>query len=267
MLTQSTKRQLLTSLKKYHRQYLNKLNSELDESATRLMINSFLTEVLGYTPIEDVKTEYMIRGTYADYVVKIKDVQHFLVEVKALGIELSEKHLRQAIHYGADEGIDWALLTNGKQFDFYKILYGKPINERKVFSIDLSDYSKLKMNMETIQYLHKRSVTAKGLNHLWNKCIALDPTTIAGLLHNKPILNFIKRALKKRYKHNFTFEEVGSSIDKIIYEQIQLEDIKQRTIRRKKGGKKREHKRYTPKTTEIQLAKTNITLGDNSPIK
>ena len=97
--------------------------------------------------------------------------------------------------------------------------------------------------------------------------MALDPRTVAGLLHNKPILNFIKRALKKRYKHNFTDEEVGSSIDRIIFEQIQLEDIKQRTIRGKKGGKKREHIRYTPKTTEIQLSKTNISLGDNSPIK
>ena len=267
MLTKSKQRQLLSALKEYHRQYLKKLNPELDESGTRLMINSFLTEVLGYEPIEDVKTEYMIRGTYADYVVKIKKVQHFLVEVKALGIELSEKHLRQAINYGANEGIEWVLLTNGKQLDFYKIFFGKPINGKKVFSIDLGDYSKLKQNTETIQYLHKRSVIAKGLEHLWNKCMALDPRTVAGLLHNKPILNFIKRALKKRYKHNFTDEEVGRSIDRIIFEQIQLEDIKQRTIRGKKGGKKREHIRYTPKTTEIQLSKTNISLGDNSPIK
>jgi len=267
MLTKSKQRQLLSALKEYHRQYLKKINPELDESGTRLMINSFLTEVLGYEPIEEVKTEYMIRGTYADYVVQTKGVRHFLVEVKSLGIELSEKHLRQAIHYGADEGIDWALLTNGKQFNFYRIFFEKPINEKKVFSFDLSDYSKLKQITETIQYLHKRSVTDKGLDLLWKKCEALEPKTIAGLLHNRPILNFIKRALKKRYKHNFTDEEVGSSIDRIIYEQIQLEDIKQRTIRRKKGEKKGEHKSNTTKTTEIELSKTNISLGDNSLIK
>lgn len=267
MLTQSKQRKLLSALKEYHKQYLKKLKPELDESGTRLMINSFLTEVLDYTPIEDVKTEYMIRGTYADYVVQIKGVQHFLVEVKALGIELSEKHLRQAINYGANEGIEWVLLTNGKQFDFYKILFEKPINERKVFSIDLSDFSKLRQYTSTIQYIHKHSVMAKGLDHLWNKCIALDPITVAGLLHNKPILNFIKRALKKKYKHNFTDEEVGNSIDRIIYEQIQLEDIKQRTIRKKKGERKKENKGHTLKTTEIQLSKTNTSLGDNNPIK
>jgi len=266
MLTKSKKRQLLTALKKYHRQYIKKLKPELDESGTRLMINSFLTEVLGYAPIDDVKTEYMIRGTYADYVVQTKGVRHFLVEVKALGIELSEKHLRQTIHYGADEGIDWALLTNGRQFDFYRIFFEKPINERKVFSIDLSDYSKLKLSTETIQYLHKRSVTAKGLDRLWNKCIALDPRTVAGLFHNQPILNFIKRALKKKYKHKFTDEEVENSIDRIICEQIQLNEIKQRTIKRKSGKKKREQQKFTSKTTEVQVSKTKSILTDNISI-
>jgi len=266
MLTKSKQRQLLTALKKYHRQYLKKISPELDESGTRLMINSFLTEVLGYAPIEDVKTEYMIRGTYADYVVQTKEFRHFLVEVKSLGIELSEKHLRQAINYGANEGIEWALLTNGKQFDFYKIFFEKPIQERKVFSIDLSDYSKLKLNLETIQYLHKRSVTSKGLERLWKKCIALDPTTVAGLLHNTTIHNFIKRALKKRYKHKFTDEEVGNSIDRIICEQIQLDEIKQRTIKRKSGKKKRGQQILTPKTTEVQVLKTKSILTDNSPI-
>ena len=198
------------------------------------MINSFLTEVLGFAPIEEVKTEYMIRGTYADYVIKLKGVQHFLVEVKALGIELSGKHLRQAINYGANEGIEWALLSNGRQFDFYKILFEKPISERKVFSIDLSDSSKLKTCVETIQYLHKLSVAHKGLDLLWAKCVALNPTTVAGLLQNKPIINFIKRALKKKYKHQFTDIEIIGSLNKVIYEPIQLDNVKQVTVRKRK---------------------------------
>jgi hypothetical protein len=35
--------------------------------------------------------------------------------VKALSFDLSEKHLRQTINYGANEGIEFALLTNGKK--------------------------------------------------------------------------------------------------------------------------------------------------------
>jgi hypothetical protein len=236
MLTKSKQQQLLTSLKEYHRQYLKKANPDLDESATRIMINSFLTEVLGFTPIEEVKTEYMIRGTYVDYVVQLKGVRHYLVEVKAFPLTLSEKHLRQAINYGANEGIEWALLTNGKQFDFYKILFNKPIEERKVFSIDLSDPSKLKESIEVIQYLHKLSVSNKGLDALWSKSVALDPTTVAGLLLNKPIVNFMKRALNKKYKNRFSDEDVIASLKRVIYEpmSIRLEDVKQTTVRKKK---------------------------------
>lgn len=239
MLTKSKQRQLLNALKEYHRRYLKKEITDLDESGTRLMINSFLTEVLGFAPIEEVKTEYMIRGTYADYVVQLKGVRHFLVEVKALTLELSDKHLRQAVNYGANEGIEWALLTNGKTFELYKILFNKPIEAKKVFSVDLSDSSKLKDSVEVIQYLTKISVTDKGLNILLNKCEALDPITVAGLLHNKPVVNFVKRALKKKYKLKFTDAEVIASINKIINEPIQLDDIKRTTVGKRK--KKRDN--------------------------
>ena len=266
MLTKSKQRLILSSLKVYHRQYLKKVNPELDESGTRLMINSFLTEVLGFIPIEEVKTEYMIRGTYADYVVQLKGVRHFLVEVKALGIELSEKHLRQAINYGANEGIEWALLSNGKQFDFYKILLEKTkpikISERKVFSVDLSDLSKLKESAWSIQYLHKLSVADKGLDLLWCKCVALDPTTVAGLLHNKPIVNFIKRALKKKYKNRFTDEEVIASLNRVIYEplSIRLDDLKQTTIRsiKRKNNKDNGDTNEKTETPIIEVDATQI---------
>ena len=63
-LTTSKRRKLLSALKRYRKEYLISKFSDLDESGTRLMINSFLTNTLGFTCIEEVKTEYMIRGTY-----------------------------------------------------------------------------------------------------------------------------------------------------------------------------------------------------------
>lgn len=69
MLNKSKKQKLITSLISYERKFLNNKITELDESGTRLMINDFLSNVLGYAPIDEIKTEYMIRGTYADYVI------------------------------------------------------------------------------------------------------------------------------------------------------------------------------------------------------
>ncbi|MEO5564461.1 MAG: hypothetical protein ABIR18_13525, partial [Chitinophagaceae bacterium] len=100
MLTSSKKAKMLSALKSYKKKFLDLKLNELDESGTRLMINHFLSDVLGYLHIEEIKTEYMIKGTYADYVIQIKGIRHFLVEVKALSYQLSDKHLRQTINYG-----------------------------------------------------------------------------------------------------------------------------------------------------------------------
>src|SRR5690606_14905374 len=148
--------------------------------------------------------EYMIRGTYADYVIQIDGVRHFLVEVKALSLSLSDSHLRQATNYGANEGIEWALLTNGRQFNLYKILFNKPVENRQVFSFDFANSGDLKKAVELLQYLHRDSVKGKGLDLLWNKCCALDPVNVAGLLYGEPILSFVRKQLKERFKHKFS---------------------------------------------------------------
>jgi hypothetical protein len=234
MLTKSKKSKLLGQLKSYNKKFLRAKREELDESGTRLMINSFLTDVLGFTAIDEVKTEYMIRGTYADYVIQIKGVRHFLVEVKSLSLQLSAKHLRQTINYGANEGIEWALLTNGKQFDFYKILFQKPIESRLVFSFDLCDIANLKNYVEVIQFLHKEAVLTKGLDKLWQKTIALDPKNVSGLLFGKPVVNFIRRTLNKKFRHKFTEEEIQNAINRIIREQIELNEVKPVKFRKPK---------------------------------
>ncbi len=226
MLTPAKKTKLLLALKTYSKKYLQGNITELDESGTRLMINDFLYSVLGFTPIEEIKTEYIIKGTYADYVIQMKGVRQFLVEVKALSLVLSEKHLRQAVNYGANEGIDWALLTNGRSFDFYRIIFGKPIESRKVFSINMADTSQLKNIAELLQYLHRDSVINKGLNILWNKNCALDPYNVAGHLYSPAVTNIIRKALNEKFKSKFIDEEIHASINRILIEKLALENIK-----------------------------------------
>lgn len=225
MLTPPKKAKMLAALKAYCKKFITTNLSELDESGTRLMINHFLTDILGYQSLEEVKTEYMIRGTYADYVVQTKGIRHFLVEVKALSFNLSDKHLRQAVNYGANEGIEWALLTNGRHFELYKILFQKPIDYKRVISIDLSE-NDLKEVVEDLQYLHKDAVNKKSLPELWNKYSALDPHTLAGLLFDNSIFGLIKRDLKKRYKCKFEDEDIRQAINVLISTPVDIDKVK-----------------------------------------
>lgn len=48
MLNKNKTEKLNAALKNYSKQYLNGKITELDESGTRIMINTFLSEVLGF---------------------------------------------------------------------------------------------------------------------------------------------------------------------------------------------------------------------------
>jgi len=226
MLTSVKFQKLTQSIKNYRKQFLDGKLSDLDESGTRIMINNFLSDVLGYKPLEEIKTEYMIKGTYADYVIQINKTRHFLVEVKALSFDLSEKHLRQTINYGANEGIEYALLTNGKSFEFYKILFEQPISSRLIFSLDLSDLSSLKANADYLQHLHRESVLKNEFVPLWNKCEAFDSTNVAGIICSEPVLNAIKKLIKQKYNEKCDNQVILNAIQKIITERMDISLIK-----------------------------------------
>lgn len=219
MLTSNKRAKMLNGLKLYKKKFLDR-NMELDESGTRLMINSFLSDVLGFTPIDEIRTEYMIKGTYADYMIQTNGVRHFLVEVKSLSLQLSDKHLRQTINYGANEGIEWALLTNGKTFEFYKILFNQPIESRLIFSVDLTDGHQLKNQVEFLQYLHKDAIAKKSLKLLWNKCEALHPMNVLSIIYSKEVVNVIRRLIKTKYGEKCDDEELLNSLNKIVCEKI-----------------------------------------------
>jgi len=239
MLTPAKQSKMLLALKAYKKQFLDRDLVELDESGTRLMINSFLCDVLGYQPIEEIKTEYMIKGTYADYVVQLNGVRHFLVEVKALSLQLSEKHLRQTINYGANEGIEWALLTNGKHFEFYKIIFNKPIESRKISALDLTDGANLKHAVELLQYLHKEAIVKKSLKQLWNKCEALDPLNVAGIIYCKEVIGVVKKLIKNKYGEKCEEPDIIKSLNRIVLEKIDPTLIKpHRSGKSDKKGKK-----------------------------
>ena len=113
MLTELQKKAFVTSIKEYKSKYLIKKHENLDESGTRIMINNFLSDVLGYKELDEIKTEHRIKGQYADYVIQLeqkdkkgtKIKQHIVVEVKAISLSLSESHIKQAKGYAVDEGI------------------------------------------------------------------------------------------------------------------------------------------------------------------
>ncbi|MBT1705154.1 type I restriction enzyme HsdR N-terminal domain-containing protein [Chryseosolibacter indicus] len=252
MISSSKSEKMLLALKDYKKRYLTKNLSDLDESGTRIMINTFLTSILGYQELEEIKTEFMIKGTYADYIVQTGGKRHFLVEVKAFSIDLSDKHLRQAINYGANEGIEWAVLTNGRQFQFYRILFEKPISEKLVFEIDFhaEDYD-VKEALELLTYFHKDAIVKKSLDNVWARYTALEPIGLAGLLFSPHVVSFLKKELRAKYDTKFEDEDILEALTEIVCLEIPLEKLKIPKFKAKK--KKTRIKPTAPTENPIQV--------------
>lgn len=239
MLTEIKRQKLFENLKAYHKRFLSGTITELDESGTRIMINHFLTDVLGFAALEEVRTEYMIKGTYADYMIQLNGKRHFLVEVKAFSLNLNESHLRQAVNYGANEGVEWALLTNGRHFGFYKIIFEKPIQHKLIFSLDLSDASSLKNAIEQLQYLTKDSTVKNGLDILWNKSLALTPESLAKFLLCADNVTLVRKSVNKAFETKFDDDQIQAAIFKIITERIDMQNFKMPKLLKKEAAVKK----------------------------
>lgn len=169
----------------------------------------------------------MIKGTYADYIVQTGGKRHFLVEVKAFSIDLSDKHLRQAVNYGANEGIEWALLTNGRQFQFYKIIFEKPISEKLVLEVDFNaeDYD-VKEALELLTYLHRDAVIKNSLGTLWARYAALEPVGLAALLFSPHVVTFLKKELKRKFDTKFEDDDILKALTEVLCGEIPIEKLK-----------------------------------------
>src|SRR5436189_5633277 len=80
-------------------------------------------------------------GTYCDLAIKLEGKLTTLSEVKAVGIDLKDQHVKRAVDYAANQGVDWVLLTNGIRWCVYNVRFTKPIQHELVVDIDFSKRS------------------------------------------------------------------------------------------------------------------------------
>lgn len=237
MATANQLQELRNKLKDYKRKYLKKEFSALDESATRIMTNNFLTEILGYQELVEIKTEFRIRSEYADYVVQLKRKKHFVVEVKSIGLDLSEKHLRQSLSYAANEGIDWILLLNGREIQLYRVNFGKPVTTTLIYKLDLLNADDFKKCPELLWNLTKKAVERNELENFWKRTNALNPENLAKLLYSEEIVKRLRNDLKEQTGIYFQIEDVAESLREIIANKVEFPKPR---LRVKKPAKKQE---------------------------
>lgn len=132
---------LVAGLKQYQPVLASAKARDVNEADTVTIIKDMLADVFGYDKYSEVTSEHAIRGSYCDLATKLDGIVATLIEVKAIGLELKTQHIKQAVDYAANKGVDWVLLTNGIAWKVFRIQFTKPIEQELVVDLDFSKLS------------------------------------------------------------------------------------------------------------------------------
>lgn len=171
---------------------------DVNESDTVAIITDMLGDVFGYDKYLDITSELAIRSTYCDLAIKIDDKVQFLIEVKAIGVNLKENHLTQAVNYGANMGIQWVILTNGIEWNIYKLRFEKPIDYDLVCSFDFLKISpRADKDQNTLFILTKEGLKKNARSDYYEKTQNVNRFIVSAVILNDAVLNTIRRELRK----------------------------------------------------------------------
>mgnify|MGYP001559110856 CR=1 FL=1 len=171
---------------------------DVNESDTVLVVTDLLQEIFGYDKYTEITSEYMIRGTFCDLAVKLDGTLALLIEVKAIGLDLKEQFVKQAVDYAANQGIEWVALTNGAVWHIYKVSFGKPIQHELVVDFDLVAMNPRKdEHIEILGLLAKEGWQKAQLGEYHTQRQALSRFTLGALILSEHVLDVLRRELRR----------------------------------------------------------------------
>lgn len=171
---------------------------DVGEADTVTIVKDMLADVFGYDKYAEVTSEYAIRGTYCDLATRIDNVLQALIEVKAIGLDLKDAHIKQAVDYAANEGVEWVLLTNGLRWRVYRVVFAKPIDHELVVDIDFCALNpRSEADLDLLYLWCKEGWIRSVLGDYHTQRQALSRFFVGAMLQTEPVLDVIRRELRR----------------------------------------------------------------------
>jgi predicted type IV restriction endonuclease len=234
---------------------------DVNESDTVSIITDMLAEIFGYDKYLEVTREFAIRGTFCDLAIKIDGTVEFLIEAKAIGLDLKDNHLNQAVNYGANNGIPWVILTNGINWRAYKIRFEKPINYDLVCEFNFADLNpKDDEHLEKLFIICKEGLAKDAREEYLEKIEIVNRFILGAIVLGDEVINIIRRELRKLSDGILVSPE---EIKKVLATEI----IKRDVIEGEDATKAQSRiKRYQNKTArKSKEGSANGAAGDSKP--
>jgi hypothetical protein len=196
---------------------------DINESETVTIVKDMLGDVFGFDKYADVTSEYAIRGTYVDLALKVDGKLHLLIEVKAIGQNLEDRHTKQAVDYGANQGIEWVVLTNGVQWQTYRITFGKPIQQELVMETDFLALSpRNSSHVDGLFPLTKEGIVKSALHAHHEQRQATNRFVLGAIIQSDTVLELVRREVR-RLSPNVRIDVIG--LRDLIAQEVLKRDV------------------------------------------
>jgi len=235
------------------------VDRDINETDTVKIIADILSDLFGYDRYTEITGEYAIKGTFCDLAIKVDDKTRYLIEVKAVSTDLKENHLRQAINYGAREGIQWVILTNGLIWKGYSVSLKQSVTFEQVFELEfLGINPRKKEDQQKLFLLAKEGLSKDVIADYHERLKCVNPYVISAILMSKPSIDLIKRELRKLSR--------GLKIEDTEIESLLANDIFKRQVTegenskialkliKKAANKSKKNTHYCPNVNRIKSA-------------
>lgn len=197
------KERMTKGLKKFQPVLLKALAADVNESDTVTIITDMLCEVFGYDKYENITSEFAIKKTYCDLAIRLQDKVPFLIECKAIALDLKDDHVRQATNYAADSGIEWVVLTNGITWKIYHITFAKSVEKELIYEFNMCELSaKKQSDIELLYYLCIEAFASNSkstLEDFRQQKQILNRFIIGQVIMSDAGIDSIKKCLRKLY--------------------------------------------------------------------
>lgn len=207
-----TRERLRAALRKLSKPLADLVARDANEGDTRLLVTDFLCEALGFDKYNDLTTEYQVKGEFADYGVRMDKQLIAFIEVKRATTKLGIKHLRQVEMYAVNEGVEWMILTNGPDWQVYHLSPGMPVEIDLALDVNILSEETPTQKANKFFFLTREALKRHLIDDLWKARRATSPKSLARVICSEPVVEAIRKELKRRTGHPMESAEIEKLI-------------------------------------------------------
>jgi len=233
-----------------------------NEAETRARIRHIFGTIMGYDVFKHITAEYAIHGAgdtvHCDIAIQLSHEEpskpDMLIEVKRVNIDLTSKHLGQAASYAINNGCEWVLLTNSKEWKLYHITFTQPPQTKLIESWNLLNDDLLVLNKK-FEIVGYKNVRKEGLDKLWEKRNVLTANNMLKAILSEESIKLYQHRIKKATDVTVSPEDIVGSFRHLLNEATlsEMDKIRISLPAKQKGAKTSKAAKNKPTSIEQEV--------------